>query len=210
MIKIKCDNCQKYYQTTPSRIKFYKKHFCSVKCQKFYRKHKTPDVICHNCNKKFHLIPFHIRNNKHHFCSYKCKFEFQKHDPFWSEKMKGNKNPMWKGEKASENAGRARARTLYPEKTPCIKCGAKNSHRHHIDGNPLNNQPSNILRLCNLCHIKHDNRIQHLKSWHENPENQKKFKRMMQLKNRKFNKSMKRYFEKHRKKDGTFGNWKKL
>jgi hypothetical protein len=55
--------------------------------------------------------------------------------------------------------------------------------------------------------MEQDNRIQNLKSWHENPENQKKFRRMMRLRNRKFNKGMKKYFEKHRQKDGTFGKW---
>jgi 5-methylcytosine-specific restriction endonuclease McrA len=40
---------------------------------------------------------------------------------------------------------------IYPEKV-CAKCGKESTHVHHIDMNPLNNSPKNLLRLCEKCH----------------------------------------------------------
>ncbi len=40
---------------------------------------------------------------------------------------------------------------FYPEHI-CARCGAESAHVHHIDGNILNNQPTNLVRLCVKCH----------------------------------------------------------
>jgi 5-methylcytosine-specific restriction endonuclease McrA len=43
----------------------------------------------------------------------------------------------------------------------CVECGAKQSTKkgsrltvHHIDGNPRNNNRSNLVCLCQKCHLK--------------------------------------------------------
>jgi 5-methylcytosine-specific restriction endonuclease McrA len=52
--------------------------------------------------------------------------------------------------------GHKQALKLYPEIGPCVKCGREKSERHHIDDNPLNNSPENIMPLCRSCHtIEH-------------------------------------------------------
>jgi len=67
----------------------------------------------------------------------------------------GDKNPSWKGEKASKNAGNLRAWRKYKVNI-CDTCGSKeNLERHHIDKNTLNNDKDNILILCETCHRGH-------------------------------------------------------
>lgn len=35
----------------------------------------------------------------------------------------------------------------------CAKCGADNPHLHHIDEDPSNNEPLNLIPLCPNCHL---------------------------------------------------------
>lgn len=38
----------------------------------------------------------------------------------------------------------------------CAECGtSERLHAHHIDGDPSNNDPSNIVTLCASCHLLH-------------------------------------------------------
>lgn len=74
------------------------------------------------------------------------------------ESKLGNKNPMWKGDKAKEHAGAERARRWFKPK-PCEYCGNK-AEIHHIDGNKLNNDPKNIRWLCRRCHMIEDKRLE--------------------------------------------------
>lgn len=49
--------------------------------------------------------------------------------------------------------GHKEAARLYPHPKPCEVCGTKkDTARHHRDGNPLNNKPSNIGYLCRKHH----------------------------------------------------------
>lgn len=60
-------------------------------------------------------------------------------------------------------AGRARARRLYPNLGTCAKCRAPASDRHHIDGDTFNNRRSNIEFLCRSCHMREDGRLESLR-----------------------------------------------
>ena len=72
---------------------------------------------------------------------------------------RGPLNNQWKGEAASRETGRQRAKRLYPSIGPCTQCGDPKSERHHLDDNTLNNDPSNISILCRRCHMLSDGRI---------------------------------------------------
>jgi hypothetical protein len=64
------------------------------------------------------------------------------------------KHHGWKGDKAKAKAGNQRARHLYP-------C-PKDLERHHIDGNPLNNAPENIVFVTRKNHQLLDGRLTEL------------------------------------------------
>lgn len=80
------------------------------------------------------------------------------HSPATREKLRrqklGSKNPAWRGDAASQRAGRLRAQRLYSVAGRCCEiCGSEQRiHRHHKDGNTLNNAQDNIALLCATCH----------------------------------------------------------
>ena len=57
-------------------------------------------------------------------------------------------------ETTQESTSREWARTLVSLDGPCQLCGEKEKRReiHHIDGNPFNNDLTNLMRLCYTCH----------------------------------------------------------
>jgi hypothetical protein len=62
------------------------------------------------------------------------------------------------GDAACIRTGRTRAEHMFPVTEPCEGCGNPKTERHHIDGNTLNNDRSNISFLCRKCHMKEDGR----------------------------------------------------
>ena len=75
--------------------------------------------------------------------------------PSLSIKYKGSGNPNWKGGKVKNlQAGRTRAEVMF-------SC-PKGKERHHIDGNPLNNNPENVEFLTRKEHMKKDGRLERL------------------------------------------------
>jgi len=68
----------------------------------------------------------------------------------------GESNSNWRGDAITINSGRQRAIRMFPHVT-CRICG-ETGERHHKDGNPLNNHPSNIDFLCTWHHQELDGR----------------------------------------------------
>jgi len=86
-------------------------------------------------------------------------------DPIIKERMRllnlGENNPMWKGDNANKTAARQRLNALYPELSnikQCQRCDESNIRieKHHKDGNPYNNDLSNIEILCVNFHQKEE------------------------------------------------------
>lgn len=119
------------------------------------------------------------------FCSRQCSGQWRKGKPFHSEqakeqirqaqfglkrphiaelarKRRGGLHPRWKGDKAVKNTGRHRAQRIYPIQ-PCEVCEVtheqKRIHRHHKDGNTLNNAADNIAFLCTKHHQEEHKRM---------------------------------------------------
>jgi ribosomal protein L37E len=49
----------------------------------------------------------------------------------------------------------------------CERCGKPAIDRHHIDDNPLNNDPANLVGLCRRCHMQLDGRMAKLQTLHK-------------------------------------------
>jgi len=66
----------------------------------------------------------------------------------------GELNPAWLGDDALASSARFRAHYYFGEMPElCEDCGQEPpKHRHHIDENTYNNDPSNITFLCVKCH----------------------------------------------------------
>lgn len=83
-----------------------------------------------------------------------------KHSEESKEKMRlskmGDKNPRWGGDNVQAQAGRLRAERKF-------KNIPDNCERHHIDGNTLNNDPSNIAIVTRKEHMVSDGRLEKLK-----------------------------------------------
>lgn len=75
---------------------------------------------------------------------------------------KGSEHHSWKGDNVTKTTGRVRAEKMF-KLEPCEICSSKKSERHHIDGNPINNDRENIMFLCRKHHIAIENRLE--KAW---------------------------------------------
>jgi hypothetical protein len=76
----------------------------------------------------------------------------------------GDGHHAWKGDEALNRAAHNRAEARFKDLLPCEDCGSEDSERHHEDGNPWNNEPSNIKFLCRKCHMKRDGRLEKIKA----------------------------------------------
>jgi 5-methylcytosine-specific restriction endonuclease McrA len=57
--------------------------------------------------------------------------------------------------KDEPSLGALRKRYLSFRGTSCQECGGTNLvSLHHIDGNPANNNPANLMTLCGSCHTR--------------------------------------------------------
>jgi hypothetical protein len=70
-------------------------------------------------------------------------------------------SPSWKGDAITFMSGRDRARKIYGQK-PCEQCGKEKTDIHHIDGNPVNNERSNVMFLCRKHHVAIEKRYLHM------------------------------------------------
>lgn len=77
-IKMICPICGKEFERIPSQEKPYKNHFCSIKCQREFRRLNYSKVeICANCGKEIR-VPNHKNNPKHYFCNKDCYYAYKR------------------------------------------------------------------------------------------------------------------------------------
>jgi len=130
------------------------------------------EAVCASCGVTFLRQPAFLRRRAVHYCSRACGVVGRR----------GQGSPLWKGEEAGKDAGRRRARTAFATQ-PCAECGATVDqipiHRHHVDGDTLNNDPSNIRFLCARHHQRtHRTTATHCRHGHPyTPENTRVNKR---------------------------------
>ena len=98
-------------------------------------------VSCGHCGQLFTTTNSILSRGRGKYCSRRCAYDAI---------SARTKNPK---------SGRARAGRAYPEIGDCERCGLPARDRHHIDGDTLNNDRSNVLFVCRRCHMELDGRI---------------------------------------------------
>ena len=92
-----CQHCGKEFKVPPCRAE--SAHYCSKECADNYRgstlKKPKVKVVCQQCGKEEWTFPCFEESRK--FCSYECRYEFMRTDSGYADRVKGSKNPMWKG-----------------------------------------------------------------------------------------------------------------
>ena len=106
----------------------------------------TPEKYCAFCGTRLERKRFRsgvlesmLSFNRRKYCDMKCAGKAH------AEKPHTGKSWM---------AVHYHARKIVPP-GPCVLCGKPNaSDVHHKDGNPQNNNPNNLIRLCRSCHTR--------------------------------------------------------
>lgn len=112
---------------------------------------------CLHCGNAFSLYLRPSRTPPR-FCSLKCSNNWPPHKAACAKY--GADNARWLGDKARPQSGRKRATKRFSP-VSCGKCGGtKRLQRHHVDGNTLNNEETNIHFLCQRCHMIEDGRLE--------------------------------------------------
>ena len=150
-IEIKCDNCGKEFKEKPSRIKKYKRHFCSRNC-KDKGLVKWAILKCQFCGNEFKIKPFKLKTTSK-FCSKECR----------NNARKGLFNPAWNGGSSFEPYGtefneelkeKIRRRDNYT--CQIVGCEERQNGRkfpvHHRDYRKQNNEEYNLITLCHSHH----------------------------------------------------------
>ena len=106
--------------------------------------------ICVVCGKGFFIKAY--REAVYKVCSTECRVVYRRH------RQTGANNSNWRHESNNYGTGHSRAIATFTLE-PCVVCGSEKSERHHIDGNYMNNERSNIMFLCRKHHMQEDGRM---------------------------------------------------
>lgn len=118
-------------------------------CSKITAEKKLNKFVCDYCGKKFLRAPSKSDTKSGlHFCCRECKDKAQR--------IENNNVQMWPSHYGEGKNYRERAFRMYPNE--CSVCGWKEDidvlEVHHIDENRQNNDDSNLIILCPICHRK--------------------------------------------------------
>lgn len=144
--------------------------FCSPECRKKAQAAVRRMVPCLRCQKMFHPV-----SSRSQFCSMVCK------NAAHSDMMKGVGNSHYKdGTSYSKLFREMRKLILERDDDVCVACTKPNFLKptgrfpgalrmdlliHHIDSNPRNNDPTNLVVLCSTCHARHTGSSETLFPW---------------------------------------------
>ena len=144
--KIVCLNCKKEFEllSCETRVKLNAVHYCSLKCRDEARK-KGKNVKCKNCGKEFYTT-------RNECCSEKCSREYIKKN--YKHKLYMENGYLAGYEKDYNKKGNYKLH----RKTMEDYLGRKlndNEIVHHIDGNKLNNDISNLQVMTRSEHSRY-------------------------------------------------------
>lgn len=161
-IELICQECNKPFLVFPSKVKTGRK-YCSYKCAQIAHRGEgngkwvaSVKLICEFCEKVFYMKPWEAGVGKgRRFCSSACRYR----------ELRGEKHCNWCGGISWEPYGMGFNKVL-KETIRCRdnhacqigSCNKKQNGRkfpvHHIDYNKKNNNPENLITLCNFHHTK--------------------------------------------------------
>lgn len=118
---------------------------------------KKIDAVCEICGKVWKT------NNPSRFCSQECVIEYR-YTTFIKKWFSGEED----GARGSDGLSNYVKRWVFEKaNNECEKCGFSKTHPrtgssileiHHIDEDPSNNRPENLILLCPNCHALSDSR----------------------------------------------------
>jgi hypothetical protein len=80
--------------------------------------------------------------------------------PWQGPHLEKEQHSQWRGEHATAETKRKRARRWFKDLGTCERCHEKPAtDRHHADGNTGNNDRANVRFLCRRCHMVEDGRL---------------------------------------------------
>jgi len=145
-----CVNCGTSFYVPKYRENSAK--FCSVDCLN-HGQYEVHEKICEGCGKTFKVSNSRI-NRK--FCSLECR-TLKTIDA----KQRRARMRTWRAAHSSKSLKGPQLKKVILAHTgelKCYVCGYDEYDfcldTHHIDNNPNNNDPSNLICLCAICHRK--------------------------------------------------------
>lgn len=132
------------------------------------KRHPKVELICFQCGKSFWRCPSNIRPQcKHNFCGNECVAAFNRDNihqinPNSLKNLgrKGERHPMWKGDKVGYQALHTWIRKTLGKPNRCEHCQltVENSRKIHWANKSQEymREPTDWLRLCISCHRKYD------------------------------------------------------
>lgn len=122
------------------------RRFCETCRPRRSRKTLTPRV-CPECESTFQP-----KTSRTVYCSRGCA------DRAHSDRMKGQGNSHYKDGTSYSKCFRLMRRFVIERDGACVVCGdarAKRMPVHHVNENPKDNRPENLVLLCGTCHAIH-------------------------------------------------------
>jgi len=150
--QVKCNNCGKKIWKVSHQLKYYKGHYCNIKCKDAYQD-KRLVTKCAWCSKPILKSSIEIKHSKsgNVYCSQSCATSLGNRLYKF-----GQNNPNFKS--GDHLTYRGWALFNYGKKCQNKQCPIKFNYPikmldvHHKDGNRKNNRLSNLEVLCVWCH----------------------------------------------------------